>query len=488
MMIFLGVRGLAQSPKDTLQTAQRLLQQNQLSEAEQLLATYHKTARNPYSYQLHAQLLYWTKRSGKALALYEKGIGEFPTATFLQLDYGRTLFQLGKLKKAKEQLEQYLQTEMLHAEAHIMLAYIEAWEGNAKGAQQRISLLQQHYPGNQSVKELAQYYNRYFTNSIDAGYTYLSDDQPLQSNQFRAGYTARHSALFSPFISGSFTQFSEVPNGVNTAWVQAGNLWQLGFGSTKLRTAAGVFVNRQTGSRLTGEVSLRQKLTPALSLDLAAMRQPYQYTISSIQSPFLYNTFSGALQFDRKQISGSAGAEMQSFDDGNKVVTLYAWALYPLIKAERLVLKAGYSYSYAHADQNRFTPAKTVTEAAQTQPAYTLVQGIYVPYFTPTNQQVHALLANIAATIHPKVRIRGSASFGFSAKADNPYLLLENRGNNFFISRNFYQQAYTPVEVEAGIETAVSAPLSLELTYKYSRLFFYTRHLAGIQLNYRFIK
>jgi len=486
--ILLGVRGFTQPVKDTLETAQSLVQQNQLIEAEKLLEAYHKTAGNPYSYQLHGQLLYWTRQSKKALGLYEKSIAQFPVSTFLRLDYGRTLFQLGKLKQAKEQLERYLQSDSLHAEAHIMLAYMEAWEGNAKAAQKRVNLLKKNYPANSSVKELAHYYNQQFTKSISAAYTYLSDDQPLQSNQFRAGYTAHHSALFSPFISGSFAQFKKVPEGVSTAWVQAGNLWQFGFGSAKIRTAAGVFANRQTGSLVTGELSLRQKLSGALSIDLAAVRQPYQYTLSSVENPFLYNAFSGALQFDRKHVLGTAGAEVQSFNDGNKIATVYAWALFPLIKLDQFTLKAGYSYSYSNADRTSFAPAKTVAEAAQTQNLYTQIQGFYAPYFTPINQQVHALLVNIGARIHPNFRIQGSASFGFSASADNPYFLLEKRGNNFLISRNFYQQAYTPVDVEIGMETALSSPLSLQLKYKYSRLFFYTRNLASAQLNYRLIK
>jgi hypothetical protein len=486
--VLICLQSMAQADNDTLKVAQQMVQNKELNKAEQILEAYHQSNQNPYTYQLHAQLLYWSQKNQQAAAIYEKGIEAFPDAHFLRLDYGYMLFQLGKLNEAYQQLEKYVQTDSLHAESYIMLAYLELWQGNTKAALQRISLLRKHHGTNDSVRQLVESYNRFYSDVVKAGFSLHADDQPLRSQQFNLDFTMYRSALFAPYIRGAMTQFSEVPGRINTSWVQAGNLWQFGFGATKIRTGGGVFMNRITGNQVTGEISLRQKLNAALNLELAAVRLPYQFTVSSIMAPFLHNFYSGALQFERKYLAARAVTELQRFDDGNSILTFYAWSLIPLVKREHFTWKAGYSFGYSNAKQSSFTATKTANAAAQSQDLYTQVQGLYVPYFTPTNQQVHAFLLNIAANIHRSFRIQGSSSFGFYANADNPYLLLEKSGNTFFISRNFYQQAYTPIEAELNVETALSSPLSLQLKYMYSRLFFYTRNQASLQLNYRFIK
>jgi hypothetical protein len=479
-----SLRGGAQPPTDTLRLAQALVARGELQGAESLLAHYHRTNRQPYTYQLHAQLLYWLQQPQKSLTLYEEGLRIFPSAHFLRFDYGRVLFETGRHQQAEAALASYLLADSLHAEASILLAYLQLWKGEVEAARQGIARLQQRYGQNDAVNALATYARNYYADRLEGGVSFLSDDQPLQGLQGELSYTALRSSFLSPTLSLRANRFSPTPG--RTAWLRGANSFSFAQGKTRLTTELGYFTAEGAGGSLTGSLTLVQQLTPALRLRLATEKLPYQFTLSSIQRPFLYRLHSGSLWFENKKALVSGGANLQAFPDGNRVVTGHAWGLYSLLRPGPFQLMLGYGFSIANAERSSFAPVKSLPELVQSQGANTPVQGQYEGYFTPLNQQVHSLLASLQLKTGSLLTLRANLSYGISAAADNPVLFLERRnGNNYVVQPYRYRQGYTPVEGGLTADLTPGGRVAVQAAYRYARLFFYTRQEGSLRLTYR---
>jgi hypothetical protein len=169
--------------------------------------------------------------------------------------------------------------------------------------------------------------------------------------------------------------------------------------------------------------------------------------------------------------------ENQHFDDGNNVKTIYTWFMVPVVQSPKWRLSTGYSIVYADADTNTFRPKKSLSEIVATGLP---IAGIYDPYFTPTNQLTHSILAASTLSLSQVVMWELRASGTFAGKADNPYFYLTRTGNQYQLSRSFYQQSYHPFEIYTALNWTTAQHSKLSIYYQFSSLLFYIRHIAGV--------
>ncbi len=478
----------AQRETDTLALARQHAFNKDFQKADHLLSQYQRGNPDQYTLQLHAQVLYWMKDFTRARETYRKAISRYPAYQDVVLDYARFLFQTGKWKEAEELLQDIVSKNKAHPEANINLAYIALWKGDIKEARIRTARLHKLYPGNASVQALRSSVNDN-SSFVKTGYTYASDDQPLQTNVYNLDAAFFSSPYFQPYVSAAINRYTLPSPPLGTIWVRAGNNVTLAHGATQLGAEGGIFKSGADFTSFTGSLFLVQKISTATKLHLGAAKSPYQYTNASIDEPFTYNIYKGAIEWNAgEKKAGRIGTELARFRDGNTISTVYAWILLPLIEQKFISLKAGYGISFAHAVFNTYSTNRSVDEIASSQPLNSKVDGVYDPYFTPSNQLVNSLLGSAKINISKSVSVHAKGNLGVWAAADNPELRLERKGfSGYTISKTYYRQKYTPIELEAGLQAAFSDRLSMQANLRFNRLFFYARTQAGIHLNYRFI-
>ncbi len=478
------------SPVDTIEYARSKAFEKDYSVADKLLTEYNRFHKEVNALRLHAQVLYWMKQFNRSIEVYEKTLSNFPGISVVKLDYGRLLFELGKLKKAQALLNDFITNDSLNVEANIMLSYINMWSGQNKAAKDRANLILKQYPDNKDAISILNQINIYTTPYISAGTNFQSDDQPLTATGFAVETGVYRSWALSPTLQAQYNDF-KIPEGkYQSLWIQAGNKISLGIGST-LNVAGGLFQHINSGdSYFTGRIGFTQKISRSFSGEAGFEKKPYQYSIASVRTPVLENVLSLAAGFNKSDNwLGKAGFQRQNFEGNNNINTAYLWLLAPLVKQKNFKVQVGYAFSYAHADKNNFVAAAPLSTLINTTPLYGTVSGIFDPYFTPQNQFINLLLASINIGLSKKVQFSSRTNIGVFAQADNPFLMLEKSTGNqqYYINKGYSTLKYTPIEWVSNLQLNLSPKFSVHLNYTYQKFLFYTNNQGGIQLKYNFI-
>jgi len=473
---------------DTVALARSLAYASDLDSADLLLSSFNANHTDLGGLWLHAQVLYWRKEFKRSDKVFERSITAFPESHYLHLEYGRTLWERGKLFRAQARLRPFLEYNSLHQEANLMQAKIDYWNGKLRRARARAEQLldsdPEFFPAKELLAEMKSVSSPWW--SLQTGY--FSDDQPLQAirTDFKTGRYL--SWWLAPALQVRHSHFllEETYYPFLTGLVQD----QIFIGRTKtyLTLSAGVLAPLVVNSPVhaLGGVLLSQRLPAHFVFDIGVEKRPYLYTVHSIKSPFTENFLQIALRFDHSgKWLGKAALEWQAFPDDNIVQTAYAWFLAPLVDRKWLRIQAGYAYSFADADRSRFLPLKPYNPGL---PPENPVAGTYDPYFTPANQQIHSVLASIRLSPARKLQFSASASAGVSANADIPYFYPNsNSQGNWAYVRDHARYDFSPLEINGEIRLGLGRRGSLSAKYTFQRLLFYVNQYGGLQFQYQFL-
>lgn len=476
-------------PTDTIEYARSKAYAKQFDEADRLLTLFTSTNNDINAMRLHAQVLYWMKEFSRAEVVYEKILVAFPDVVIVKLDYGRFLFEVNKRTKAEEHLKKYLVSDSLNAEANILLAYIELWKGNSASAKKRTARLLQTYPENNKINDLMSEIIYQSSPYIKAGIQYVSDDQPINNTAFEIEAGWHRSWIFSPQLNLKTNNFQFNNTSDHSLWFQAGDKITMGNSGMTLQLAGGIFQPTGTDSTTyTGSLLLTQKISPAFFIDLGYEKKPYQYTIASIKNPLLEKFYTAALRLDKSgKWLGKAAYEVLQFENGGNIQTVYAWLLIPLLTQKSFDLKAGYAFSYSNADKNTYVSSKPLSSVVATTALYGQVPGVYDPYFSPNRQFINSLLASVTIKFSAQVQFSARTSIGVYARADNPYIYLDKKpGNAFFINKVYSTEEYTPIEFVSELQVKSNRKFSLNVSYTYNKLLFYSSNLLNLGMKYHF--
>jgi hypothetical protein len=239
----------------------------------------------------------------------------------------------------------------------------------------------------------------------------------------------------------------------------------------------------------TGELGLA--LPGGVTAAAAARRTRYLSTLSSADTLLMVNTVE--LRLDRAAAPGWAGEVVfrrETFPDNNHTTSAYAWILAPVLSGGRPAdnrrpgasLRLGYAFSWSDADANRWSAVLTGEEAQDSLPGST-IPGRYQPYFTPNDQQVHSLLAEVAATFGGGTTLRLSGTLGILATENAPVLIATGPGESQLF---FYERDYTPWRITAGATVPLSRALTLTADAEAWRTSYYEMRQFGVGMVYRF--
>lgn len=480
--------GQSIEPADTVNYARSLAWNKQFNEADQLLTAYNDHHSNLEALQLQAQVLYWKKAYRRSTDLYEEAINRFPDSYSLKLDYGRMLFELNHLNRAKALLNEVIAHDSMQQEANKDLAYIDLWTGHMQSAGDKAKKILKKDAGNADALSILNQIKNYTTPYVLINMGSESDDQPRTGVRYDLETGAYRSWCLSPVLKAQMNSFTINDSNYRSLWVQVGNKISIG-SKTSFQLSAGIFQHLlSTGSSyFTGKAGITQKLGSFYSAEAAFEKKPYQYSIASIIKPVLEEDATLALNLNKNdKWLGRACYQRQHFNDTNNINTVYAWLLFPVVSTKAFKLKTGYAFSYANSDKNNYV-AKSPGEASATA-LHSTLPGIYSPYFTQQNQLINALLAAMGISFSANAQFTTQISVGIYAQADNPFLTVErSRSNQTYINKSYATISYTPVEWVNTLQIKLSPAFAVQCTYNYSKLLFYTRNQGSIQLKYNFI-
>ncbi|MDB5153654.1 MAG: hypothetical protein JWR54_2405 [Mucilaginibacter sp.] len=434
--------------------------------------------------RLHGQILYWMKDFDTALSLYESALKINPNP-YVQLDYGRMLFELNHLQNAKEVLEDYLKTNPLDVEALNSQGTIAYWQGEPKLARKYFQKVLDQYPKNDWALKYTDEINEAILPYLKISGAYASDSQPLSSvtGNIESGWY--QSNLLAPKFIAQIQDFTASGNQTELYSFQGSNKFSFAGGKFAATITAGAYKSPADNSTSwTGKLELDQKLSSSFSISAFADRKPYFYTLSSLQQAVTENTYGIALALNKPESwMGWAGYNQQQFMDNNVIQSYGAWLLTPPLKLSDLSFYIGYAANYSNANKDQYIATSTVNQVLLTNN----FNGIYMPYFTPKNQLETSVLASISFKPSSSFKFSVNSRIGVYTTADKPYFYLNySASNQLIIQKDFYSQKYVPVEINGKLNYDISQKTSLEVGYTYLKTFFYNSNIARLGLNFKF--
>jgi hypothetical protein len=481
----------SQTVSDTLNLSKELRKKGEIHQSYSLLKkAYAHHADELNVVWLTAQTAFWANRIGRSGKLYEKAMQSNPKNLYLQLDYAKMLVNTGNFKRAVPLLNKYLAYDSTNAQALTALSRIFFWRCKYAEADRLVTKALKSdpkYPEATSLcKEIALARAPYLR--IGAGY--CTDDQPMQtlSTVVEAGFyfhplSALHFTFQAPFM------FRDGKT-ANALILQAGHISFISKANMTIELDAGVvkFPEKNHYS-MTVNLDIDKIILRHLVLSVTAQRNPYFSTRSSIDSVVIQNHLSGSVGWNnRNSWNGEAGVEAFTYPfDHNLTYSGYAWVFGPPLKFSVFRLQLGYGYNYSNSKKSRYLPVKSLSEIISGYDANSKIAGIYNPYYTSNDQQVHSLL--LAFTCRPLkwMDLSVNANAGFYATTRVPYLYLDKDANDSTILKTgFAPAAFTPFTVRLQVLLKLSEVVHLQVDYSFMSTYFYTSHYAGIGLNIRF--
>jgi hypothetical protein len=328
--------------------------------------------------------------------------------------------------------------------------------------------------------------------SIRGGVGLWHDDQPLDRFAFEAEGTWFTDPLTPFTVRASSRSFD--PGGSETATVSHAEIagaTYLPSARLDLAAAAGVVQRSAGGTRdLTGRLSVGRRLTSELSIRGRVEQSRYTNTAASIFTETMVRMLDATAEWrNPRGWLAEAVARQERFPDDNLVGTGYAWLLAPLVHRTGGDLRVGYSFAIQDAKRNTFVARRPVPNVPPGQGA-PVVEGVYAPYWTPRDLQVHSLLAAATARQGPHLSWSANGSYGVSARDDAPVLTaVPNPGAlEADVVRTFYRRSFHPWMARASLDARVSDEVTVGLSGERGSGAFYRYTVASLQVTWTFTR
>lgn len=481
----------AQAGSDTLSMAKSLRDKGLLKQSIQLLETYsHNHPNDLNSKWLLAQTLFWNKSFRESRHTYNEALTLSPSLKPLQLDYAKTLAEMGETTEAEQLLVRYTETDPGNPEAWYWLARIAYWEGKTQLALDMLNNILRNIPGYKPALVLKEEIVADRLPWIRLHAFYRTDDQPLPFSQLSLEGGKSISNLLNPEVSLYFPTAMPESDLQSYQGLKLGNSMLFNHGKTNFYLSAGFFRHPgTTGTDWTGAVSLKQKLAKYWTVQAEVLRNPYLSTMGSLNIMLAENHAGLSLAFDKPgSWNGKISGGVSRFSSDNKQVkSLSGWVFAPELHIRKLKIGIGAGFNYSDADTNLYVSDKSVEDfyKGNSQNSNKKITASYDPYFTPENQEVVSALVNLHYPVSKKLSLDAKLNYGVFARSDYPYLYPDSVNSALVFVREFVQKEFNPLEATILAQWKLSKDLGLTFRYTFSETIFYASHYAGISLSKR---
>lgn len=418
---------------------------------------------------LYAHVLYMNGDKTQAEDKFKKAVFISPNNKDLQLDYARMLYELGKIDKVESILSKFMDDDSKNVEFLLMQANISFWKGNLKKSQKKIDKIHEVYPKTEITKSLKDQIEVSTAFHIKTIFEYQSDTQPMD-------YIAEHLALGqyrSRFLNFKLevSNYNFSPKKEQALIIKLSN--QFYFDGLKLATniTGGVYKNFSGETDWIGGINFTQKLTKKASLNLGYSKRSLLGTIASTTFNLTTQNIFGGIDYSNKLVVFHAGYNHQFFEDENTIKSVASWIVSQPIKIKKLNFQFGYGYN--------FSDAKDILFIYNNEGI-----GVYNPYFTPKEQQIHSGLLILNYKPFKKLKLGTKVNYGFKSNVKNPYPLQVD-ANNTEIG-GFYNEEFTSLEFNGLIKYSYSDRFRIDASYVYQETFFYKRNNVNLGFNFTF--
>jgi len=481
---------MANSP-DTLTIAKKLRENGKIKESLAILGHYHKNhPKELYANWIYAQVAYQSHKLSLASGLYEQAVRLSPDDNVLRLDYAKFLVNTGNFRKADVQLTKYTAINISNPEPWYYLAKINYWKGKNKESLALLDNLLRNVPGYTPAQLLRDQILRELSPWLSMDASYSSDDQPMNMlNPAIRGGLYRSNLVGLDFRIVAPVSFRSGKN-FYAAGFSIGNRFHLSKPNMNFYLNLGVYdLNTLHTIGWTGDFKIEKNLLRKVTVWAEILRKPYLSTESSLGTPVFENHLTLAASLNNPDHwNGRLSFEGSTFStDNNSIKAFCGWIFVPAIKTRRFDFHFGYGYNYSTAKESRFTSEKPLSEILSAWDPAVPISGIYNPYFTPKDQQVHSLLAIIQIRAAERLKFTVNINGGFYATTQYPYLFLEkDASGSIFIQRASEKKSFNPVSVNAGMDWQVSGSIDLHAQADCSKTIYYTTQTFSISLRKRF--
>lgn len=493
------VNGQSQSFYDSLDLAKAQLNQGEIKIALELLEKLERTHPGDENViRLKGQALYWSNDFALTKSYFRQSIQSYPSLTWIKLDFGRVLYELGEFTESVEVLEEFLLLQPDNPEALQKLAEINYWTGGKPSSSyNQLNKILDKYPENESAQKLKKEIQQNTAPRVGVQSRYYSDTQIMEYLGFQATGEFYHSALLQPSFLAEYRNYQ------NDATIL---LAQATLKSSLVKTGTDLFLRFGSASSslwesglLTYGTEIIQKFPSMLNLTASVDREYYLFTLASISQPIAPVTFRSSFGRETgKTWIGKIHYQKSLFEDDNWVQTIAAWFLIPVIQSNVFQMSVGSALNFSDSKEVRFSENLPIKNQIGNTEIQSVIPGSYNPYFTPLNQQIAAGLAKMKIDFSSTFSLSFTGNYGFFARIDNPNMIYygtppgqgNGQGNKPISEDDIYlvliDQEFTPIDFNASINWSISPKTTLITSYNYQETIFFHSHLLNFGLKTSF--
>lgn len=481
----------SQTYQDSLKTAVKMRESGKLKVAISILSRLHSTHPDDLNTTwYYAQSSYLNRDFQLSYRLYEEAMHLQPANTAIQLDYGKTLVNSGELDKAEWILNSILEKDKNNAEAWFYLGKVYYWQGRFNESEKLLSNLIIKAPGNTDAAILLAQVRNDISPWLQMQASLNHDDQPLNI----LNTVIKGGNYYASLLNPDFELQVPVVLAENKPYFyqgfKAGNTFNFRKSETEMYLSAGVFNNSEKQKLfITGDFRIEKTLIKKLILSTGFQRNPYYFTLGSLDTALVENHFSASVEWnDPDKWNGKLNFEHGIFSlDQNSVSAFSGYVIAPKAKLGKFDFHFGYGYNFSNAEVNHFAPVKTFETIVNSADSPAFIQGVYNPYFTPKEQQVHSLLATINAQISAKLSIKLGCNVGVYAQSLYPYLYLDkNLAGEYIMVTGFKETKFNPFEIKTRLDLKLSQSLYFSADLNYFHTIYYSGEMLRLSLKKSF--
>lgn len=458
------------SEKILLKRTNDFIEKKEYKKALNLLTKhYNDFSENVNVNWLYAHVFSINDDNKQAIKKFKKAIFLAPKNIYLEMDFARFLYRIGKIDQAESVMSNFMDSNSTNAEFLLMQANISFWKGDIKNAQKKIDKIQEVYPNTDITKSLSTQIENLTAVYLKTNFEYQSDSQPLKYFAHHINLSQYISKYFNPKLEISNYYFS--PNKEIALIVKLSN--QIHFERLKLTAnlTGGVYKNISGTADWVGGLSFKKEIVKNVSLNFGYLKSSLLGTITSTTFNLTQQDAFSSLDYSNKFIAFHAAYNYKFFEDENNIKSISSWVVSQPIKIRNFNFQFGYGYSN--------TDSKNILFVFNNQNS-----GIYEPYFTPKEQEIHSALFITNYKPFNKLKLQAKINYGFIGDVKNPYPI-EVVPNNFEIG-GFYDETFTPIDFKGSVDYSFSDKFSISADYNYQETYFYTRNNINLSLNYTF--
>jgi len=453
--------------EDILKSANYYISKKEYEKAEFLLSKHYKNYSESLVINwLYAHVLSINNNKPQAEEKFKKAISISPKNKEVKMDYVRMLYETGEINKIAPILSHLIDSDFKNIEFLLMQANISFWKGDINSSQKQIDRIQEIYPESEITKNLEKQIKELTALYIKTNFEYQTDSQPME-------YIAEHIVLGqykSRYLNLKLeiSNYNFSPQNEQALIVKLNN--QFSFDRLKLaaNVTGGVYKNFSGKTDWVGGIRFKKKLTKNASFNFGYSKESLLGTIPSTTFNLTHQDIFGEIDYSNKLIAFHAGYNQQFFKEDNYIKSFGSWLVSQPIKIKKFNFQFGYGYSFSDSKNNLFIFDDQGS-------------GVYNPYFTPKDQEIHSGLFISSYKPIKKLTLQAKANYGFIATVNNPY---PNEYDNEI--GGFYEEDFTSLELVGSINYIFSDRFSANAVYTYQETFFYTRDNINLGLNYTF--